>query len=176
METLKKFLQGKWLGHPLHPAVVHVPTGLWPAAVIFDILSHIMGDPVATNVMVRLAFWSLLVGLVTVLVAAPTGLADWWEIKKERPAYTIGLIHAGLNVLVAVIVLVSVVLRWGDTHQPATGVWPMVLAIVGVLILSVSGYLGGLMVYEHGIGVARQSKQKWRRIAEAGNARLPEES
>ena len=30
--SLKDLLQGKWLGHPLHPALVHVPTGLWPAA------------------------------------------------------------------------------------------------------------------------------------------------
>lgn len=36
---LKDFLQGKWLGHPLHPLLVHLPTALWPAALVFDILS-----------------------------------------------------------------------------------------------------------------------------------------
>jgi hypothetical protein len=41
--------------------------------------------------------------------------------------------------------------------------------------LAVSGYLGGLMVYDHGISVARQSKAKWRQLAEAGRARVPEE-
>ena len=28
---IKAFLQGKWLGHPLHPAMVHLPTGAWTA-------------------------------------------------------------------------------------------------------------------------------------------------
>jgi hypothetical protein len=40
-------------------------------------------------------------------------------------------------------------------------------------VLFVSGYLGGRMAFEHGVGVARMSKKKWRAIAEAGHARLP---
>jgi uncharacterized membrane protein len=51
--AVKDFFQGKWLGHPLHPAIVHVPTGLWPAALVFDLLSHLRGG---SNVAVRLAF------------------------------------------------------------------------------------------------------------------------
>jgi uncharacterized membrane protein len=35
---IKSFLQGKWLGHPLHPALVHIPVGAWTAALIFDLI------------------------------------------------------------------------------------------------------------------------------------------
>jgi hypothetical protein len=31
------------------------------------------------------------------------------------------------------------------------------------------------MVYDYGISVARMSKKKWRKIAEAGGANLPQE-
>ena len=33
MKWLIDFLKGKWLKHPLHPIVVHVPMAMWPAKV-----------------------------------------------------------------------------------------------------------------------------------------------
>jgi hypothetical protein len=50
------------------------------------------------------------------------------------------------------------------------------LVVIGNVVLGVSGYLGGRMVFEHGIAVGRLSKKKWREIAAAGNANLPPES
>ena len=58
--SLKGILQGKWLGHPLHPALVHLPTGLWPAALIFDLVSR-GGD--GKNAAVRIAFGAIAVGV-----------------------------------------------------------------------------------------------------------------
>jgi uncharacterized membrane protein len=52
---------------------------------------------------------------------------------------------------------------------------PLVLSIVGTVLLIGSAYLGGLMTYDYGISVARVSRKKWRRIAEAGGANLPPE-
>ena len=34
---LKAFLQGKPFGHPLHPALVHFPIGLFVLSLILDI-------------------------------------------------------------------------------------------------------------------------------------------
>ena len=41
MSLFKALLQGKWLGHPLHPALVHLPTGLFPAALLFDVIGRL---------------------------------------------------------------------------------------------------------------------------------------
>src|SRR5689334_20879360 len=35
----KDFLNGTWLGHPLHPALTDVPIGAWTVAVVFDALT-----------------------------------------------------------------------------------------------------------------------------------------
>ncbi len=40
MKWLLGFLKGKWMEHPLHPIVVHVPMAMWPSALIFDLLSQ----------------------------------------------------------------------------------------------------------------------------------------
>jgi uncharacterized membrane protein len=166
-------LKGKWLKHPLHGAVVHVPVALWPAAFLFDLLSY---AGVGANPVVRLSFVAIAFGLAAAAIAVPTGVVDWSEIKQEKPAWKIGLYHMGANLIVIILYAVNLGLRL-ENFRDATRVTPIQLTLsgIGTLVLFVSAYLGGLMVYDHGIGVARQSKHKWRKVAEAGHANLPPE-
>lgn len=171
---IKEFLQGRWMGHPLHPAMVHVIVACWPAALLFDGLSQfgIGGVP-----MVRTAFVAIALGLLLTLAAVPSGLADWWDIKSGRPAWRLGLYHLVLNVITAILFAVNLGLRLGDAWNAAiTPRVPLLLSIVGVLLLLISGYLGGRMVYEHGTSVARTSKEKYRGIAARAGAHLPKEA
>src|SRR5438876_10253567 len=173
MKSPLDFLKGKWLGHPLHPILAHVPMAMWPGALIFDLLSQYQ---IGGNAMVRLSVYAIAFGLAAALLAAPTGLVDWSGIKREKPAWKIGLYHMLLNLIVAILFAVNLYLRW-PTFREATQVdqIPLLLSAVGTLILMVSAYLGGRMVYEYGISVARMSKKKWRKLAAAGGANLPEE-
>ena len=88
------FLQGKWLKHPLHPALVHIPAALWPAAFAFDLLSQFR----TYNAFVQLSFYGILLGLLVALLAIPTGYADWTDIRPEKPAWKLGL-ASGLFIL-----------------------------------------------------------------------------
>jgi uncharacterized membrane protein len=171
MKWLLDFLKGKWLKHPLHPIIVHVPMAMWPGALIFDLLSQWQ---IGGNAMVRLSFYAIIFGLVASLLAVPTGLLDWTGIKKEKPAWKIGLYHMSLNLIVALLFAINLGLRL-HTVREATKVEgaPLLLSAIGTLLLVASAYLGGMMVYEYGISVARMSKKKWRKIAEAGGANVP---
>ncbi|HEY4757591.1 MAG TPA: DUF2231 domain-containing protein, partial [Chthoniobacterales bacterium] len=71
MKWLLDFLKGKWLGHPLHPILVHIPMAMWPSALVFDVLSQ---REIGGNVMVQLSFYAIAFGLAAALLAAPTGL------------------------------------------------------------------------------------------------------
>ena len=168
---LIKALLGHWLGHPLHPAVVHLPIALWLGALVFDVLNlcNVAGNP-----LVRTSYWAILAGLITLLIVVPAGIAEWTQIKPERPAWTLALWHMILNVIVALILVVSLYFRSGSAYD-ADRVPTLAFAttVVANIVLFVSGYLGGRMVYDHGIGVARLSKKKWRALAEAGHANLP---
>lgn len=169
--TFKQFLQGEWLGHPLHPAIVHVPTALWPAALLFDILTQF---DIGGNALVRASFYAIALGIAAALLAAPTGLADWWDIKREKPAWKLGLWHMILNVLALAVSAANLYLRWGDElRAEAVANVPLALSAVVTAILFVSGYLGGRMVYHYGASVARQSKEEWRARAAEGGANLP---
>lgn len=171
-----EFLQGKWLGHPLHPAIVHVPVGGWLLACALDVFTLAAGSRPA---MIELAFWCVGMGLVGALVAVPLGIADWSGIKKEKPAWKLGFYHMILNLIAALVWAVNFGLRYsmraGADAVPQVTTPIFVTTFVGTGLLLVSAYLGSLMVSDHGIGVARNSKKKWRAIAVRGGARVPEE-
>jgi uncharacterized membrane protein len=171
MKWLLDFLKGTWLGHPLHPILVHVPMAMWPGALIFDLLARWNG-----NAMVHLSFYAIIFGLVASLLAVPAGVVDWSGIKKEKPAWKLGLYHMILNLVVALLFAINLGLRVHTFRKDAIVAGaPLALSIIGTALLIGSAYLGGLMVYDYGISVARMSKKKWRKIAEAGGANLPPE-
>jgi len=171
---LKSLLQGKWLGHPLHPALVHIPIGLFPMSLLFDLLSRGGGGG---NALVQTSFYCITLGLIVSLLAAATGLADWLDIKPDKPAYRIGLWHMGLNALMVVIWAINLGLRWPDFRSESrVATMPLILSVVGTVILVVSGYLGSRMVFDQGAGIARMSKSKWRKLAQAAGSNVAAES
>lgn len=164
-------LQGKWLGHPLHPAIVHIPLGGWVAACGIDVsvlAGWTHGGPP------RLALYCVVVGLIGVALAVPPGLADWAGIKREKPAWRLALYHLLVNVAATLVWVLNAVLRLRSA-DPLSGAI-LTTSILGTLLVLTGGYLGSLLVFDHGVSIARQSKSKWRRIAQRGGARLPEES
>src|SRR5205809_8101273 len=127
MKWLLYFLNGKWLKHPLHPILVHVPMAMWPTALIFDVLSRSNG-----NAMVRLSFYAIIFGLAASLLAVPTDVVDWSGVKKEKPAWKIGLYHMILILVIAVLFASNLGLRI-HTFRKDTIVAgaPLALSIIG---------------------------------------------
>ncbi len=142
---LKSFLNGTWLGHPLHPVITDVPITAWALTVIFDIIwliSHTTWSAYG-------AFVSVIVGLLAALGAVLTGLADWGDTYgSER---RIGLNHALYNSLAFVLYLISFILRL--VVGPGDTVLAAILGFIGLISVSYAGYLGGEMVFTKGTGV-----------------------
>lgn len=170
--NLKPILQGRWFGHPLHPMFVHIPVGLWPSALIFDLITYF--GP-ASSALVWVSFWCVCGGILGAMVAVPTGFVDWLDIKR-KPAKLIGVAHMGLNSIVLMLFLASMCTRLvAGLGSYRVDLISMILCFVGVVLLLISSYLGGRMVYAHGIGVARLAKDKWRHVAQNSGAHVPAE-
>jgi uncharacterized membrane protein len=156
---------------PYHAVVVHVPVGAWTFAFIFDLLTWLN---MTGNTMVRLSFFSIALGLAVALVAVPTGVLDWGGVKPDKPAWKLGIYHMALNLLVTVIFSINLGIRLADWRvAERVGGLPLLLSGVGAILLLISAYIGGRMVYEYGVSVARGSKEKWKKIAEKGGAHIP---
>ena len=153
---LKAFLQGKPFRHPLHPALVHFPIGLFLLSLLLDLASYLWD---ASNAVVRTSMYAMALGLVGAVLAALAGFADWSDIRRDHPAKKTANIHMTLNLSATTLFAVNLFLRMGQLDAAPTPFIPLLLSFIGVGIILVSGYLGGTMVYDDGVGVGRHRRK-----------------
>ena len=143
-------------GHPFHPILVTIPIGAWIASLVFDILSRTADDGAD---FARGAYWLIAIGVVGALLAALFGLLDFLAIPKGTRARRVGLFHLGLNLTVVALFVASFIWRADrDAYRP-TSAGLFVLSGVALLLLAVSGWLGGMLAYRYGVRVADEDAQ-----------------
>lgn len=143
--------RAEFLGHPIHQMVIALPLGLLATAAAFDAIS------VATRNR-RLAgagYYMQSAGLITALGAAVPGAMDWWDIPRNTRAKNIGLLHGIGNLAVTGLYGASWWLRRRRPNRVTrTG---LALSTSGALLALVTGWLGGELVDQLGIGVHENS-------------------
>jgi nitrite reductase/ring-hydroxylating ferredoxin subunit/uncharacterized membrane protein len=153
---LKDFLEGKPLRHPLHPMLVHFPIGLFLLSFFLDLAS--LAFPFVPN-LVRGSFYAMLLGVITALLAAVPGFVDYTDIRSDHPAKRIATIHLMLNLIVVALYGINLGVRYPPlVDQRITGT-PLIFSLGGIVLLFVSSYLGGSLVYGEGIAVGRHNRR-----------------
>src|SRR5687767_4557324 len=99
---MKRFLQGRVIGHPLHPILVHLPIGLFVLSLIFDVIALTRDGAYAEP-----AFYTMALGVLTALVAAAPGFADYSDIRRDAPARKIATRHMILNLSAVALYIVN---------------------------------------------------------------------
>jgi uncharacterized membrane protein len=137
--------------HPIHPLLVHLPVGLWVGSLILDIFYRATGD----GGFAAASFYAIGIGIVGAILAAAAGLVELVKIPRNTLPMRIGLTHASLNVVVLSLYVLSFFLRGDFQAGPNLFVTipQLVLNFISIGILGISGYLGGTLVYQHGIGL-----------------------
>lgn len=143
-------------GHPFHPIFVTVPIGAWVASLVFDLVSRSVDDP---EVFATGALWLIGIGIVGALLAALFGLLDLAAIPRGTKAFRTGLIHMGLNLTVVVLFAAGLVLRLGPFDEAPVAPVPIGISVVALLLLLLSGWLGGKLAYTYGVRVANEDTQ-----------------
>jgi nitrite reductase/ring-hydroxylating ferredoxin subunit/uncharacterized membrane protein len=146
-QKLRNFLNGTWLGEPLHVALTDIPIGAWTVSTVLDAVNLINGN----RDLARAADAALVIGIVGAGGAAVTGLTDWSDV--DPPARRVGLIHGLLNVGVLALFTTSLILR--NKRSRATA---KVFSAIGFGLMTYTAHLGGRMVYEHRVGVDRTAE------------------
>lgn len=134
-------------GHPIHPMIVPIAIGGFILSFVFDIVAVSSGnlDPWAT-----VAYYTMIGGIVGALCAAIFGFTDLISLPAGH-VRNIGYTHMGINLTIVVLFIIDAVWRHGN---PDTVEGPMILSLIALLMLIVSGWLGGKLVYEEGVGVS----------------------
>jgi uncharacterized membrane protein len=135
-------LHGKFLGHPLHAALIVVPIGAWSCTLVLDMVSLVSGGAFRSGADATCA-----IGLAGALTAAFAGLADWSHtVGAGRRA---GFIHGAVNLAVAGIYGASLASRLVGLR-----LFGITLSTIGFGLVGFTGWLGGELSYLYGVGVS----------------------
>jgi nitrite reductase/ring-hydroxylating ferredoxin subunit len=108
--------------------------------------------------LMRGSFYAMLLGVITALLAAMPGFVDYTDIRRDHRGKDAATAHMILNLIVVTIYAANLWMRASMLTEPKISLVPLMLSIVGVGMLSVSGYLGGRLVYDDGIAVGRHKR------------------
>jgi nitrite reductase/ring-hydroxylating ferredoxin subunit/uncharacterized membrane protein len=143
-QKVRNFLNGTWLGEPLHVVLKDLPVGAWTVAMVFDGLDLVL----SRREFALAAETSIAIGLVGAAGAVVTGVTDWSDV--DPPARRLGFIHGLLNLGGAALFLTSLLLRKKKSRSYGRS-----FAILGYAVMAYAAHLGGKMVYVHRVGVDR---------------------
>ncbi|TMG87322.1 MAG: DUF2231 domain-containing protein [Betaproteobacteria bacterium] len=133
-------------GHPIHAMLIVFPVGLLIFSLICDLISLRSADP---TTWATVAFYTMVGGFIGALAAAVPGLIDLLSLA-DKDTKKIAITHMSINLVAVTLYAVNIWLRTGSASNTGT---PLLLSVVAVALLAVSGWLGGKMVHEHGVGV-----------------------
>lgn len=137
--------------HPLHPMLVGLPIGLFAWTFATDLIYLTAGRD---HQWYAIAFWSGIAAMISALVAALPGFGDLVTIARKSDALGIAIVHMLLNLTVLLFFFVAMLLMLNDN---AIGGPKLVSAVTlhgaGLILLGLSGWLGGEMVFRHHLAV-----------------------
>src|SRR5437763_16156689 len=139
-------------GHPLHPIIIPLPIGLWIFSLVSDLIFKFgFGGPVWNDV----AFYTLGGGLRSALNAALPGFIDLTDLQNPKTK-TIAIWHMTINLLAVLLYCVNF---WLRMQRPPGDNLPIVLSAIGIVLIIISGWLGGELVYVRGVAVKQPPDQ-----------------
>jgi len=123
------------------------PIGLWIFSLVCDVIYHAGAhNPFWKAV----AFYAMAGGIIGALLAAIPGFIDYLSLTDARTK-KIATTHMVLNLIVVALFIFNLGIRYNAS--PAGDMFGLVLSLIGIAFMSVSGWLGGALVYEHRVGV-----------------------
>lgn len=134
-------------GHPLHPILVSFPVAFFVGTLLVDIGATVCQrhDLLAT------AFYLEAGGIIFGLLAAVPGIIDFiYTVPPKSSGKKRAAKHGIINVTMIIIFSTVLMMRY---HEKISIEWILILESAGIILLMISGWLGGTLVYRNQIGV-----------------------
>jgi nitrite reductase/ring-hydroxylating ferredoxin subunit/uncharacterized membrane protein len=140
--------------------LVAFPIGLFVTSFIFDLL----GVGLGYTPLFAAAWYCIVAGLIGGVLAAVAGAVDFFTVvPPNSSAKGRGYRHAIMNAVVLALFIAEAAHR--ETASPADRT-SLVLSAIAVVLLGVSGWLGGTLVYRNQIAVDHRYANggKWKEV------------
>jgi uncharacterized membrane protein len=137
-------------GHPVHPPLTDATIGIYTFATLAAVLDVL---DIAENAAAPGWALALVVGLVVTVPTALTGLADWLAIESGTPLKRTATSHLIAMVSAMVFFLLAAIFGYSDGIDGRVETGPFLLTLIGYGLLALGGWLGGAIVFVHGMRV-----------------------
>lgn len=142
-----------WLPmHSWHPVVVHLPLVGLLFAVLFDLVA-IQRHSTRWRDAATALWW---IGFLGAAAAITTGLIAYNRVEHSDLGHEEMVLHRNLVLAAVAVLLITAIWRWRRPYSRGAAL----LGIVGALGLAGAGYLGGNLVYRHGIGIPTETLEQ----------------
>jgi len=142
--------------HTIHPFLVHFPIALLALCLVFELVAWFSRKPALSQV----GWWLQVVGTVGVIVAALSGVVAEASAGTAllRAADTFEW-HEQLAFAACAVFAVLLFFRF-SSHRALPDGWPrlyLAALAVGVVLVLMTGWVGGELVFRYGVGVVSPS-------------------
>jgi uncharacterized membrane protein len=131
----------------LHPSLVHLPITLFPTAIGIDLVGRATGN----SQLLETGRRAIGFAAIGAAVSAITGLIAQEEVNVEGKTMDMLITHRNINLTATI--MSALMSRWRSKQSTPSAAY-LALGVAGIGALTYSAYLGGKLVYHHGVGVA----------------------
>lgn len=137
-------------GHPIHPPLTDATIGIYTFAMVAAFADVVgLSDNAATQ-----GWWlALLAGVIFSALTALTGFVDWLGITRGTPLFRTATSHMLAMLSATAVFLVTLLAGHDDFRHGNVTSLSFVLTLAGFALLTLGGWLGGAIVYVHGMRV-----------------------
>jgi uncharacterized membrane protein len=145
----------RFLGHPIHPMLVHFPIAFWSVAVG----AYVWGAAVPSELAAMVARLANGAALIIALLAMFAGLFELRSIAGGSQPMQVATWHIMVMSTVWICFLAAMLLSTSTGLDYLTAqIGAAACAGVGFLLMGFGGWLGGRLVYEFGVAVKEPTK------------------
>jgi uncharacterized membrane protein len=137
-------------GHPLHPPLTDATIGAYTVSAALGFLGWL---GVAEERLASGWWLALIVGLIVSAPTALTGLADWLGIARGTELWKTATAHMLAMLTATVFFGLAAIFGYGGYDDGEVTGGSLLLTLLGYGTLTAGGYLGGTVVFVHGMRV-----------------------
>ncbi len=149
-------------GHPVHPPLTDATIGIYTFATIAAVLSAL---GIAEDAAAKGWALGLVIGLLVSAVTSATGLLDWMKIEGGTPLKRTATSHLIAMVAATGVFLIAAFVGYSDGMDGVVGSGALILTLLAYGLMAVGGWLGGTIVFVHGMRVLNLVEEPARRAA-----------
>jgi uncharacterized membrane protein len=143
-------------GHPIHPPLTDATIGAYTFATVAA-LAEVFG---ITDDAGAYGWWiALIFGLIVTAPTALTGLLDWLSIERGTELWKTATLHMIAMLSATVFFALAAIFGHEAYSRGDVSSGAFILTLIGFGVLTLGGWLGGAIVYVHGMRVLNLVKE-----------------